>query len=171
MADKLTKWMSFFQRAPVCWIFNLISFFLVIMICSVAYQFFLSFSDQPAEDRQSDELSVPSTPPVDVASIKKWHLFGQAAIGDDASSLPDTSLNLVLQGVFQADDPQQSYVAIIGTDGAEKIYHIGDKLPGGAQIEEILPDAVVLSIAGEREKLTLPRQGIDFAPPPRGFSP
>ena len=86
-------------------------------------------------ERRSDgstvEAIAPYTPPpnparkgIDVQTIVNAHLFGvpQTEAPQDSTNAPQTQMNLVLSGVFAADDPAKG-LAIIG-DSAQsaKVY-------------------------------------------------
>lgn len=94
------------------------------------------------------------------------HLFGQAEAGPEGGAsvpedTPDTRLSLSLKGVV-ADTSQRRSVALIADEqGNEQHYILGAELPGGATLEQIHADRVVLRRAGRFEQMRLPRD----APP------
>ena len=91
--------------------------------------------------------------------INELHLFGASP----NANLPDTALALNLLGVSLASLPQDSTALIADVSGHTKIYSLGDKLPGGAMIDKILENKVVLDINGELESLSLPKMSKDDA--------
>jgi general secretion pathway protein C len=114
-------------------------------------------------------LIAPHTQGVDVASIANAHLFGEPPIqaaetsGEDA---PASNLPLVLVGIIAADDPEAG-LAILGENAAAaKVYAVGDNVPGGAKLNKVLSDYVLLMRNGQPEKLMLPRQLQPGAAPP-----
>lgn len=98
----------------------------------------------------SSALALPTTP-----NINQWHLFGlyNASLAD----LPQTQLQLNLQGtIVSVKSPQNSY-ALISADGqTAKIYHIDDRLPGDAILKNIFKDSVVLEYNGQLQSLKIP---------------
>lgn len=87
--------------------------------------------------------------------IGDWHLFGLPPVGhDDQAAVVESRSQLKLQGTFVAWPNIRSAV-IQAEDGSQKKYRIGDQLPDGAQLREILPDRVLLSHNGRRESLAL----------------
>jgi general secretion pathway protein C len=98
---------------------------------------------------------------LDVASIAGAHLFGEMPIqqaAQDAANAPQSNLPLVLVGIIAADDPQDG-LAILGENAAAaKVYAVGDKVPGGAKVHQVLSDRVVIDRNGQLESLMLPRQ-------------
>lgn len=102
----------------------------------------------------------------DLSRIAGLHLFGQAEAGPEGMAplpedTPDTRLSLSLKGVV-ADTSQRRSVALIADEqGNEQHYILGAELPGGATLEQIHADRVVLRRAGRFEQMRLPRD----APP------
>ncbi len=102
------------------------------------------------------------------AAILKHNVFGVAAgnapkKAEVVADTPDTQLNLELRGVL-AYDPEASALAIISEGrGEEKVYGIGDELPGSATLEEVLADHVILKRNGRLEKLRLPEKSTPVA--------
>jgi len=111
----------------------------------------------------------PESPTVDVASIAGAHLFGEPVIEappQDAEHAQQTNLPLVLVGIIAADDPRGG-LAILGENAAgAKVYAVGDNVPGGAKLHQVLSDRVLIDRGGRIESLMLPRQ-----PQPGGAAP
>lgn len=110
-------------------------------------------SDHPAPSR-----------PIDGAAIAAWHLFGQAEAGRPVEApptlLPATSLKLRLVGIFFMEQGGDRALALIAEDnGPERGYRLGEPLPGGARLQRIQRDHVVVSRNGREEALKLPRLG------------
>jgi len=93
-----------------------------------------------------------------LAPVADLSLFGRpdtavAARGVDA---PETRLNLTLRGVLATGSPfARAIVAAAG--GNELSYRVGDPLPGGATLDQVLADRVILQRAGRLEALFLPK--------------
>ena len=88
-----------------------------------------------------------------------------------AQPVKDTTLNLKLQGVIASNEPAKSW-AIIGEASSQKLYKVGDKIPGvrNVTLKEIADLWVILDNSGRAEKLWLyGEDGKKFAasPPPR----
>lgn len=89
------------------------------------------------------------------------HLFGQAErSAADAPQAPldapETQLNLTLHGILYNPNPSEARAIVAGPGGDERAYGVGDQLPGGATVEQIYPDRVILSRVGRFETLRLP---------------
>ncbi|HAR60730.1 MAG TPA: hypothetical protein DCS18_11115, partial [Alcanivorax sp.] len=68
---------------------------------------------------------------------------------------PDTRLSLELLGLFQTRDRDKSS-AIIAEKGKDaELFHIGDAIPGNAELEDIYADRVILRRQGRLETLRL----------------
>ena len=127
----------------------------------------------------ADTPPPPPAPPqrhINIAAVANSHIMGNAAAqpkaqGDAASAQP-TTIPLVLTGVIAADKPENG-LAIIGENASNtKVVAVGQPVPGGAKLAQVLADKVILDRNGVLESLALPRQagpGLGFgpkAPPP-----
>ncbi len=94
--------------------------------------------------------------------IGRWHLFGNAEQQPHpaprvAQPLPETRLNLTLRGIVSSSDAHSGGAIIASGNGQEVYYSVGSTLPGGATLQSIFKDHVVLERNGRLEKLKLPR--------------
>jgi type II secretion system protein C len=95
---------------------------------------------------------------VDVHGIVSAHLFGQAPderSNQDPDKAPKTTANLLLAATIATEDPKHG-LAIIGGEGPEKVYKVGDGV-GGASLHSVYRDHVILNRNGSFETLALPR--------------
>lgn len=120
---------------------------------------------------------------VSIERIVDAHLFG--ALGAEAPVLvaeedtaPDTQLSLELRGTIAATEENQALAIIAERGGAERVYFLGDSVPGGASLHAVHLDRVLLRRGGRLEALRLPRSeetargpGRTAAPPPRAAAP
>ena len=79
------------------------------------------------------------------------HLFGHYLA--NLANLPMTHLPLKLQGTIVNQKQAQNSIALIQFSGKTKLYSVGDRLPGGAQIDRILQQRVILKRNGHLESL------------------
>ena len=129
------------------------------------------FSASRTSDIQSDADMV----------IASQHLFGQVETGQPPpltpAAIPVTPLNLRLVGVFFAERGSRRALALIAEgNGLERGYRVGEALPGGARLEQIQRDHVLVSRSGRQEALYLPKldengQTSPPPPPPAGAEP
>lgn len=91
-------------------------------------------------------------------SVSKWHLFGNPGLSTAqlARSAPATQLNLLLRGTLAEADPRSGMAVIADPVSGERAYRVGDALPGGASLDAVYPDRVVLLHEGVQETLGLP---------------
>ncbi len=104
------------------------------------------------------------------AAIAEAHLFGRSEASAEPSEIaiedaPETQLDLQLRGAVAAPDERFAHAIIADNSGTEKVYFIKDTVPGGATVQGIQPDRVVLSRGGVIEILPLPRISSGGAPP------
>jgi len=124
--------------------------------------------DVLSPEEESGEAVVPANTPVQanpdrqlINQLPDWHLMGVVARGSAPLTTsapvdaPETSLKLVLKGVFSSDDQDNARAIIADPRGKEEQYSVGDKLPGNAELSEVHPRKVILKRGGRYETLTL----------------
>jgi general secretion pathway protein C len=115
-----------------------------------------AFAVAPAPHRLAD-----SARGTDVQSVVAAHLFG-IYVADPSTQDPAnarlTAANVILNGTIATEDPKHG-VAIIKTDGPDKVYSVGDEV-GGASLYLVYLDHVVLNRGGTLETLRLPRLSV-----------
>lgn len=95
-----------------------------------------------------------------IASLTESHLFGlPQALPGSAINAPETTLNLSLRGIIAVGKGRA--LAIIANGADEQPYKVGDSLPAGAMVHEILADRVILERSGRFETLTLPKESLE----------
>jgi general secretion pathway protein C len=102
--------------------------------------------------------------PTDIArGIVDRHVFGtadasQASVEvENQEDAPPTNLNLELKGTIVAKGQGDTVAIIAEPDGSEKIYKVGEAVPGGATLHAVFMDRVLFRRAGKLETLSLPR--------------
>lgn len=104
-----------------------------------------------------ETIAAPAAPvqggPTDIAPALALAPFGRP----DASSAQPTSLALQLRGVILADPASASTALIAPTGGQPVSYSVGQAVPGGATVEAIALDKILLRVNGRLERLDLPR--------------
>ncbi|MEE2893070.1 MAG: type II secretion system protein N [Pseudomonadota bacterium] len=97
--------------------------------------------------------------PLGAAEIAALNLFGVLTEETETETVqrmadaPETRLQLELQGVFLADEAEQSSVIVAERNRDGKLYKVGDRLPGNAVLVEVFGDRIVLRRAGQLETL------------------
>ena len=99
-----------------------------------------------------------------IRSIAQLNLFGKVESsgkiiqGSKLANIkaPETRLKLKLMGLRRGSGSIKSSAIVEGPDKKQAIYYIGDKLPsGGAVVEEIFIQHMIISRQGKYETLTL----------------
>lgn len=94
-------------------------------------------------------------------SISQTNLFGRVEIAatpqvEEQVVVPETRLNLTLLGVISSSIAGTAKAIISDASGNEEYYSIGMQVPGGASLEEIHADYVMLKRNNRLEMLRLP---------------
>lgn len=112
-------------------------------------------------------MSVPPLEGPGMGRVADLHLFGRAetmtATPEVPAEVPETRLRLTLKGVVASGLPVQGVALIADDRQNERHYRVGAELPGGARLEQIFSDRVILSREGRFEMLRLPREALDSA--------
>jgi len=91
------------------------------------------------------------------------HLFGTASQDNapavvETENAPDTRLNLKLRAAVAATNSDSAHAIIADGSGNEKVYFVGNSIPGGASLHRVHADRVILNRGGVLETLRLPRE-------------
>jgi general secretion pathway protein C len=99
---------------------------------------------------------------VNAQSIIDAHVFGVAAPQEmtqtDPSDAPETRMSLILAGTIASNDPKGGLGIIGETAATAKVYKVGDSIVGGARLNAVYDDRVILERGGQLEALLLPRE-------------
>jgi general secretion pathway protein C len=89
---------------------------------------------------------------VDISTL---NLFGvvQRSDAPRVVDAPQTKLNLELQGVFTAEDPEESTAIVAERNKSGQLYTIGERLPGNAILEAVFNDHILIRRGSRVEKL------------------
>ena len=131
------------------WIANIL---LLWLIAWQLWHVLIFFKQSPVQQSEFSEMPQPVQSEQKREDIARMHLFGLSAV-DQA---PQTQLNLQLKSTFQSSQAVDSQ-ALIELNAVTKAYRINDVLPGGAVIESILSDRVLIRNHGTVEALLLQR--------------
>ncbi len=81
------------------------------------------------------------------------------------ANIKQSMLDLDVVGILFADNEQNSQVIIRTAGGQDKIFSVGDSLPGGVIIKRITPEGVLVGRNGSLESLSFPKNELIFEPP------
>ena len=84
-----------------------------------------------------------------------WDLFGRSHTAPAPAPVlaPASQSDLRLRGVMS--QPQGGYAIIADGQGREEVYRVGDELPGGARLESIETQRVIIARNGRSESLNI----------------
>jgi type II secretion system protein C len=106
-------------------------------------------------------VTAPTTQLINPNSRPKpssFHLFGSSSTTEVSLDMfqSETSLDLIITGIFASNDPAQGWAYIRSRQGDEKKFKVGDDVFGLATLDAIHDDYLLLRrAAGQKEKLTL----------------
>jgi len=149
----LPPWVSVLFVAAIAWqVANIIWLLVPSDVDTVA----------PAPSAGAAQVEGPAAGGADIQAIVSAHLFGdynavQTVVETEPVDAPDTKLNLELRGTIVAEEPEDALAIIAEKGGDEKVYAVGDAVPGNASLHSVHPDRVLLRRAGRLEALRLPR--------------
>lgn len=109
-----------------------------------------------AQSAPVEQVTISPAGRHDPADAAQWTLFGDATAvpgAGDAESAPVTTLQLQLLGVFSVANEKLAGAVIAERGGAGELYRIGAAVPGGATLERVEPDRVLLRRRGQLETL------------------
>lgn len=116
-----------------------------------------SLEGKPA-DLAGSRVDAPGPTTIDAGKIMGAHLFGDASDSGKRAvgvPVPSTAANLQLTGTIAAKNPKRG-AAIVRGDGKSAIYKVGADL-GGAAVDSVYKDRIVLNRDGRLEVLLMPR--------------
>jgi general secretion pathway protein C len=138
----------------------------VVLVIAIAWQlvqltWMLLERRAPAD--AGDIVMAPAPPTatrkgIDVQAIATAHLFGEPQAEQTApEDAPPSQANLVLAGVFAANDPTKGLAMIGESVQSAKVYAVGAMVRPGTRLHSIYLDRVILDRNGQLETLALPR--------------
>lgn len=100
-------------------------------------------------------------------NVATYHLFGTTDVQPEAEVIdaPETKLNLNLLGILSIGE-KNGLAIIAGSGQEEKVYKVGDRVPGNVTLKAVYSDRVLLESSRGLETLNLPKQSdlVKFAP-------
>lgn len=141
---------QFLARLP-----HVVAAVLIVLIGFQAALLVARLAGPPASETLAPVAPAPLRNVIDVPSIMRANLFGQAPPSAGGGT-PVTSMQLVLGGVVAAADEKLGVAMIGATAGNIEIRKVGDPLPGGAKLHAVHVDRVLLDRNGTIEALVLP---------------
>ncbi len=148
------------------------------LIFQQAHDIYIEINHKNSLIKQKDissNHSSPNSPSITLNDFKL--LFGinqRQDIKKVSADIPKTQLNLTLHGALGnlKKEGATKGSAIIQSNNLEKLYQVGERLPGGATLSEVHSNYVVIDRNGQFEKLAFPElsltaSGLKPVPPSR----
>jgi type II secretory pathway component PulC len=111
------------------------------------------WSHNPTHDNVSAPASYSNSNQSMIA-LDQLHFYG---IYTASNAIPISNLDLKLVGTVASQDTTDAYALISDQSGTTKSYQVGDALPGGAILNKIADDRVIINDAGRDEVIILPK--------------
>ncbi|MBU6510015.1 MAG: type II secretion system protein GspC [Gammaproteobacteria bacterium] len=147
----LHRWWPALERRLPLWVSMLLG---ILIAWSLAE---LTWALLPGPKSAAPIYKAPAAAPAfNPDSVAGLHLFGIANSNAGANA-PETTLNLTLRGLAAATPDAKQSLAIIASNGVAQMYAVGAQLPGGALLQSIYPDHVLLNLNGHLQSLSLPK--------------
>jgi len=142
-----------------------INLLLAVTVGYTAVEFGL-MSTQPIEHPTRSSIPAAAIAPpevtaeINVTAITEAYLFGRPKVAKTVTPPthvppPKTQLQLKLHGIYYSSKPQASFAIIATPQGESAYYQGGDSVPGGALVDKIYPQHVILLSDKRREALYL----------------
>ncbi len=111
---------------------------------------------------ETSNVVAPVRAAVPESSVSQWSLFGKVEVApvaqvEEQVVVPETRLNLTLLGVIASTTKSTAKAIISDPSGNEDYYSVGMPVPGGATVDEIHEDYVMLRRNNRLEVLRLPQ--------------
>lgn len=150
-----------------------------LLLCLIALQLALTVTRQPGSGPIQVTALAPSASPatarvreVDIAAIVNAHLFGQkAAAPVTDGDAPQSSMPLVLAGVYAVDDPKRGMAIIGQTATNARLIQVGGNISGNVRLHAVYQDRVVIDRGGALEAVYLPKTLATTRPLPVSTTP
>lgn len=173
VTDHITR--LFRQLPPKAWdrLAFLASLLLVVLLAHALAQLTWALLPAPNQALPPPAASPTATPTAqaDFRKLAALHLFGRAEQAASAArsnapiDAPETRLNLTLRGILFNTSPDLTRAIISAPGREDELYRPGSQLPGGATIDQIYADRVMLLRNGQYETLRLPEESQAMAAP------
>ena len=127
----------------------------IILIIVIAYLladtvwYFVSGPSVKSVTKVEQKARQTARSSLSIEQIAAMNLFGAATdvpqtVEPSAFDAPETRLRLTLEGVFQAENPDNSAAIVAEQSKPGELYLVGENLPGNAVLAEVYSDRIVL---------------------------
>lgn len=145
----------------------LLLMFILFSLFTSYFEFKSIYSDTAINTISSANLLDNKTSQETIKKSLNIDLFGKYIsnqLGD--VNIRPSILDLTIIGIMFSEDKNNSQVLLRFANGVERIFKIGDTIPGGAKILHISAEGIVVSRDGNLESLNLPKDELIFEKQP-----
>lgn len=141
--------------------------FSLAMFLSIGFQVFnfyqqVNKSNKSLLNDNNETMVLKNTSEIKQEDFKLLFGFnGRQEITQDNKEIPTTKMNLTLRGVLSGVEHKKYASAIIQISNQDKLYETGDTLPGGAILNQVYSDHIVIKRGNQLEKLYFPETASD----------
>lgn len=142
-----------------------VSMLLVVLLAHALSQLTWQLWPVPGQGLPPPAVTASATQTgADYRQISSLHLFGRSVQEPARTAAPveapDTRLNLTLRGILFNTESGLTRAIIAAPGRDDEPYQVGAQLPGGATIDQIYADRVMLLRNGQYEMLRLPEETV-----------
>lgn len=135
---------------------------MLLCICRECYQ-----SLKPPIEVTPKLSASPVTKPTGINALLRTPLFGDYLPPNiQEGDIQQSMLNVKVVGVLFAPSEADSQVILDLANGKERVFHLGDTIPGDAVIKRITQEQIVVDHKGRLERISLPKEDIQLEEPP-----
>ena len=141
--------------------------YLIASLGTTVYHDFQALTQTDSNTRPGiSDQGNPNTARLPIKAVVDLHLMGKAAPKPQPNTqiekVTDTRLELILLGVFANSESEYASALIAEKGKAGKHFYVGDEVTGGALLETVRADAVILKRNGRKEALRFDKNS-DFS--------
>ncbi|NCT57833.1 MAG: hypothetical protein GW760_09030 [Legionella sp.] len=147
-----------------------------ILALALGFLLVLTWGLGVREAYQLDRVTEPHHQPIvniaEPVKQPKQHKAAQVALfgmytpdGLEGMGIEQSHVNASILGILYSSNEKSSQVLLEVPGHENKVFNVGDTIPGGAVIKRITPEGVIFMRGGVMERLSLPKNKLDFAPP------
>ena len=138
--------------------------FSLTMVLSIGFQshdFYQAISPSVIDPTNQSHKNTINNSLISSEDFQLLFGFNDSEVTSSSQEIPLTKMNLILRGALSGIDHKEYASAIIQAANQDKLYEVGDALPGGAFLHKVLSDHIVIKRGNRLEKLYFPETARD----------
>ena len=136
----------------------------LVAVLSIAFQsvgFYKTINSAVIGSANQSSENIINNAPISLEDFPLLFGYNDTKTTNSSQEIPLTKMNLILRGALSGIDNKEYASAIIQTNNQDKLYEVGDPLPGGALLHQVHSDHIVLKRGNRLEKLYFPETARD----------